>query len=78
MKKKVLAIIVCMLLITNAIVIVSNDTKVEATSGGGGAEEDIGLDFQYIKNITKDLSDVISNTLVYGLGELKKGRAFGS
>jgi hypothetical protein len=36
------------------------------------------IDIQYIYNITENLSNIIFNPEIYGEGELKKGRAFGS
>jgi len=79
MGKEVVVILICMMLVLTAvIIIVPENLKVDATPSGGGEEGEIGLDFQYIKNITEALSRVIFNPAVYEQGELKKGRAFGS
>ena len=82
MKKKVKCIFVCLLLISTAIVIFPDDLDVEATfeEGGqkGGKEEGIGLDYDYIWNITEDLSDIVKSTSIYPPGTLAKGRAFGT
>jgi hypothetical protein len=75
MKNKIIVIFVCMLLLTATLVIISVDLKVEATSG----EKDnriINLDYQYIYNISENLSNIIFNA--YEPGDLEKGREFGS
>ena len=54
------------------ILIIPNDS-VEAESQG--ENEDIGLDFDYIYNVTENLSKIIFS---YPPGDLAKGRAFGS
>jgi len=76
MRKKIIGIFVCiMLVLTTVVVIVPDDLKVEATPGGGGEEGGIGLDYQYIRNITENLSNVIFK---YPTGMIPKGRAFGA
>ena len=67
--KKLLIVIICMLMIASSMMIPNNIEPVKA-SGGGGGDEDIGLDFGYIYNRTKDLSDIV---ITY-----PKGRAFGT
>ncbi len=45
---------------------------------GGGSENDGYLDFDYFIDTVTYLSNIIHNSSVYGLGEIKKGRYFGS
>ena len=80
MRKKIIDILVCiMLIMTTILIIVPEDLKVKAVleeSNNNG--EFIGLDFQYVKNITLKLSEVNLKPEVYEEEELKKGRSFGS
>ena len=78
MKDKIVGILTCvMLVLTAVIMIVPDNLKVEATSGGGGEDDgSIGLDYQLIYDITKNLSWVVYDApLDYGM---QKGRAFGT
>lgn len=77
MKKKIFVVIVTLLMCLSAIVIIPNDSKVEATSGGGDNREDnsIGLDLEFVWNVTNDLANVVHN---YPDGMIPKGRAFGT
>ena len=76
MRVKKSNIFICiMLVLTILIMIEPSNIKVKANPDNGG---DISLDYQYIYNITNELSEVIFNPDVYGQDELEKGRAFGS
>jgi hypothetical protein len=74
MKEKIYVLIVTLLMCLSVIVIIPNDFKVEATSGSGN--NSLGLDYDYIWNITENLSNVIYN--VYEPNEIPRGRSFGS
>jgi hypothetical protein len=74
MKKKIVSILVCMLLIGTTIVLVPEDFNVKASGNGG--EDGLGLDYDYIYNITQMLSKIIDTA--YEEGEIAKGRAFGT
>lgn len=76
---KILSIFVCVLICLSSILILPDDFKVGASSGEGGSK-DIGLDYDYMWNITKDLSYIIFNENVYPPSEniLRKGRGFGT
>jgi hypothetical protein len=74
MNRKIFVIFVTLVMIVSTFVIAPNDLKVEASGGGSGG--DIGIDFQYIYNITENLSNVIFDApLDHGI---RKGRAFGT
>ena len=77
MKSKIVSILVCMLLITTTFIINYNeDSNVKADPGGGGEGSDgIGLDFEYMWDITENLSNVVHQ---YPSGMIPKGRAFGN
>ena len=63
-----------LMLSSTSMLIAFNHQVVKATGGGEG--EEIGLDFDYIYNITKDLSNI---TFVAPLDHgISKGRAFGT
>ena len=71
--RKIKSILICTLLITT-LTIASYDLNVEATPGGGD-DENMLLDYGFIYNKTKALSDVIRTVEDYGLD---KGRYFAS
>ena len=75
MKKKIVSILICTLLIAAAVVIIPNEPNVKAVSGGGN-EEDIGLDFDFVWNVTMDYADVVH--VAYDKGDIRKGRLFGT
>ncbi len=77
MKNKIISIVVCTLLIATAMIIVPIDFKVKAT-GGGGEDGSIGLDYEFMWNVTKELADVVHDPFVYPSGTIPKGRAFGT
>lgn len=54
-----------------------NEPNTLADTGGGG-ENDGYLDFDYFVDTVTYLSNIIHNSSVYGPGEIKKGRYFGS
>jgi len=74
MRKKLIAIFVMLLITFSTIVIIPNDLVLIAEASPD--EEDVELDYQFIYNITENLSNVIFDA--YEEGELRKGRAFGS
>jgi hypothetical protein len=74
MKNKIIVLFMALLFLGTTIVITTTDIKVKASSGGGS--EDIGLDYNLIKDITKKLSDIVNDS--YENGDLIKGRYFGS
>jgi len=76
MKNKIVGILVCIMLVMSTIVvIIPNGLKVKAEGGGSGDNREVGLDFQYIWNITDNLSKVIFS---YPSNMIPKGRAFGT
>jgi len=75
MSRTLSVLIVVVSLCISSVVIINNNSKVEATLG----EEDeggVGLDYQFVYNVTKNLSWVIFDA--YNETDLPKGRAFGS
>ena len=79
MKKIITIFLVGLLLSASVMVIVNNESDVEATGGGGegeNGENSIGLDFNYMWNVTDNLSRVVHD--VYEGNEIRKGREFGS
>ena len=72
MREKINVIIVTLLMCLASVIIVPSDTIVQATS----VIEDIGIDPEFIYNVTQNLSNVIFDA--YNGSELRKGRAFGS
>ena len=84
MKKQLFVLIVTLLIISSTIVIISDDVKIKAAPAKtkstlytlGAINKSIGLDFEYIENIAKNLSDVIFKA--YNFTDLRKGRFFGS
>ncbi len=75
MKKKLYVVLVTLLLVLTSIVIILNDLEVEATPGGGEGEEGIGLDYDFMWQVTRDLCNV---TYKYPPGMIPKGRAWGT
>jgi PKD repeat protein len=73
MYKKCIIFIVMLMMTLTSIVIEPDEENVKAYTDPGN--KDIGLDYSYIFNITKDLSDIIKK---YPPGMLEKGRAFGT
>ena len=73
MKNKTIVFFVSIMLVTTTILIIPND-NIEAY--GQGENEEIGLDFGYVYNVTENLSNTIFTS--YGPDELAKGRAFGT
>jgi len=73
MKKKLSILAILMLLCST--MVINNNFNVEASSGNGG-KGSFDLDFQFIYNISNNLSNVIYDA--YDEGELQKGRNFGS
>ena len=81
MKKKISVLIITTLLCISTIVTINNDVNVEAIAGGDDeVGEIIGLDLDFMWNVTKNLSYVVHNPEVYPSGEnvIRKGRAFGT
>ncbi len=82
MKQKIYVLVMTLVFCLSTIVIVLNDVDVEATAGGGGQSgeigEIIGLDLDYMWEVTDNLSNVIHNKQVYPDGSIPKGRAFGT
>jgi len=79
--KKIVSVIVCMLVCLSSILIISDELEVEASGGGGeGCDGGIGLDYDYMWNITENLSYVIFNEKVYPRDKniIRKGRGFGT
>ena len=77
MNKKIYVFIVALLMCLTTIVFIPSDLKVEAASGGkGNGVEDIFLDYQYIWNITENLSNVIFDAPQDD--GINKGRNFGT
>jgi len=62
MKRKIIGILCCMLIVVSTIttIIYTNDIKVKASGGGQqGGQGDIGLDFQFVWNMSKNFSEVV-------------------
>ena len=75
MRKKICTLLVTLLMISSAtLIIMPKNQNVKADQAEG---EDHILDVDFIYEIAYDLSDVINNP-IYGDGDLKKGRAFGT
>ena len=79
MKKKIFVLVATLLMVLSTIVIAPSDYKVEAAGGrgyGNGGDNTIGLDKDYMYNITLDLANVVHEA--YTGNEIRKGRYFGS
>ena len=80
MSRKIYILILTLVLCLSNIVIVLNESNVEATTGGGGQSgeigEIIGLDLDYMWEVTDNLSNVVR--VAYDTGDIRKGRAFGT
>ena len=75
MENKIIRIVVFTLLIATVFIIVPNSFETKASSGD---DLSIGLDYEYLMDITTNLSNVIHNESVYPPGSIPKGRDFGS
>jgi hypothetical protein len=80
-EKQIIGILVCMLLVTAStiLLVVPEKLSVEAISGDGsksGDNEDLGLDTDFVWNVTVDLANVVHDA--YSGDDIRKGRAFGT
>ena len=75
MKRKGIVLVLTLLLLLSAIVILPNNFDTEAGSGEKEGEGIEGLDYDYMWDVTLNLSNVVHN---YPSGLIPKGRAFGS
>jgi len=76
MYKKLCVIFITLLLTIPATIIILPRNMNAQAEGGAESGEDLDLDYSYIYNRTKDLSDIIKNApLDHGM---QKGRAFGT
>lgn len=74
MNKKISIIIICFLLSSIILLVVNNEFDVEAVGGGGsgnGGDNGIGLDVDYMYQVTLDLAGVVhklvwSTIIVFG------------
>ena len=57
-KGKIVSIVVCMLVCLSSVLIVPNEIKVKASGEGGSEGDDIGLDYDFVWNVTKLLCNV--------------------
>ena len=77
--KKIVTCLVCMLVLTSVLMVVNNvkNNTVNASDDGGGPAVNgaIGLNYSYMWNVTKNLSNAAHS---YPVGMIPKGRAFGS
>ena len=78
MKNKLYVIFLTLLMCLTVIVIVPEDLEVEAGSGGTGEEDGIGLDYDFMWNVTENLSRVVHDVYPQGEDVIRKGRAFGT
>jgi hypothetical protein len=80
MKRKIsIIIIIIMLLCNSSVIIYDRDVEVKATGeSGGGNNGGIGLDNDFVWNVTGELSNVIRNAYNWEEGEIQKGRAWGT
>jgi len=79
MNKKLFVLAVTLLMCLSAIMIIPRDFEVKANPGdGGGGEigEGIGLDYNFMWNITKELANVTHDKNIYPSGTIPMGRAF--
>ncbi len=78
MKNKIICILVCMLMTISTMITIlyTNNIKVEASNGGEGGNNRIGLDYNFMWNITNNLSKVVYNA--YSGNDIRKGRSFGT
>jgi len=78
MKNKKICILVCMLMTisTMTTILYTNNIKVEASDGGGDDNNRIGLDYDFMWNVTNNLSKVVYNA--YSGNDIRKGRSFGT
>jgi hypothetical protein len=76
MRKKIVGIFVCMLLIssTTTMVLFSDTVKVEASGGGPPSSQEIGLDYDFVWNMTDNFSKVIYRTDWSDENNIPKGR----
>ena len=72
MKGKIYILFLMLLICLSAIVIFPRDFEVEAAGGEDSAEEKIGigLDFDFMWEVTEELSNVIHNKTVYPDGSI--------
>ena len=79
MNEKFCALIIGLLLSVSITVIINNNIDVKAVIGGGGGNNEyIGFDYNFMWNVTENLSNVVHNPEVYPSGNIPMGRAFGS
>lgn len=76
MKNKIACVLVVTLLMSlSAIVIIPNEFRVEATPIGDEDGGSIGLDYDFLWNVTEKIANVVHD---YPTGMIPKGRAFGT
>jgi hypothetical protein len=77
-RKKIIGIFVIMLMISSALatVLFSHNGKVEASGGDQQGSQDIGLDFDFVWNMTDNFSKVIYRTNWSGENNIPKGRSW--
>ena len=73
MNKRIFAIFMTLVMIGTIFVIAPSDLQVGASGGGG--DNGFGLDYDYIRSKTENLSQIIFDVKDHGLD---KGRAFGT
>ena len=78
--KKIASVFVCMLVIASSVTILSTQENIKVKAAGGGQQgtqgNTIGLDYNYMWNVTTNISNAVHNA--YNVTEIPKGRAFGS
>ncbi len=76
MNKKLMSILMCMLMIISAVTTILYTKDIEVEASGGSGNNETGLDYNFMWNVTNYLSDII-NTSYHG-NVIRKGRSFGT
>jgi len=79
-RRKIVSVFVCMLMIASTVTILFTQENIKVEAAGGGQQgtqgNTIGLDYNYMWNVTKKISNAIHDA--YHGNDIRKGRAFGS
>jgi len=78
-KSRIFLIFIALVMILSAThIFVPNDQNVKADGGGGGGQKGVGLDNDFLYDVTYNLSRTVYDSYNPEEGDLPKGRFFGS